>query len=178
MVLYFITGSSNKFAEVQAVLPGVEQMDLDLVEIQELDAHKIITEKLAEARHSQSTGTLMVEDTSLYLSSLNGLPGPLIKWFMKSIGNEGIVKLAQNFGAAAVAKTIIGYADDKGEIQFFEGEVHGTIVAPRGDTTFGWDPIFMPDGYDKTFAELPSEEKNTISMRRVAVEKLKVHLNS
>lgn len=175
MVLYFITGSKNKFAEVQAVLPGVEQMDLDLVEIQELDAHKIIAEKLAEARHAHSTGALMVEDTSLYLSGLNGLPGPFIKWFMKSIGNEGIAKLAQTFGAAAVVKTIIGYADG-GEVQFFEGEVHGTIVAPRGDTTFGWDPIFMPDGYDKTFAELAPEEKNKISMRRIAVEKLKAYL--
>jgi len=105
-----------------------------------------------------------------------GLPRPLIKWFMKSIGNEGIAKLAQTFGAAAVARTIVGYTDDKGSVEFFEGAVKGSIVEPRGDTNFGWDPIFMPEGYDRTFAEMTAEEKNAISMRRMAAEKLKSHL--
>jgi non-canonical purine NTP pyrophosphatase (RdgB/HAM1 family) len=176
MALYFITGSKNKFVEVQTVLHDIEQMDIDLVEIQELDAHAIIAAKLAEARKTHAGGALIVEDTSLYLNDLNGLPGPLIKWFMKSIGNLGLAKLAQTFGGAAVAKTIIGYADESGEVQFFEGEVHGEIVAPRGDTNFGWDPIFKPEGHDKTFAEMTAEEKNAISMRRIAAEKLKQHL--
>lgn len=179
MALYFITGSKNKFTEVQAVLPDVEQMDLDLVEIQELDAHKIIAAKLAEARKTHTTGALIVEDTSLYFDALKGLPGPLIKWFMKTVGNEGLYKIAQSFGNhGAEAKTIIGYVDDKGSVEFFEGVVKGTIVEPRGDTNFGWDPIFIPEGYDKTFAELTPEEKNSISMRRMAVEKLKTHLGN
>lgn len=176
MTLYFITGSKHKFAEIKAVIPEVEQLERDLTEVQELDAHKIIAAKLFEAR-THHGNTFIVEDTSLYFDALGGLPGPLIKWFMKSIGNEGLYKLAQIFGNfGATAKTIIGYVDEKGKMEFFEGEVKGKIVEPRGETTFGWDPIFMPEGYQKTFAELSAKEKNSISMRRLAAEKLKAHL--
>ena len=176
MLTHFITGSKNKLAEIQAILGDVEQLDIDLPEIQELDAHKIIRAKLEEAlKHKKEA--FMVEDTSLYLDALNGLPGPLIKWFMKTIGNEGLFKMAEAFdNYGAEAKTIIGYTDGSGSIEFFEGSVRGTIVASRGETDFGWDPVFQPEGKDKTFAELMADAKNAISMRRLAVEKLKVHL--
>jgi non-canonical purine NTP pyrophosphatase (RdgB/HAM1 family) len=180
VALYFVTGSAHKFAEVKAILPDIEQMEMDLDEIQEIDAHKIIANKLSQARASLEQGReLMVEDTSLYLDALNGLPGPLIKWFMKTVGREGIYKLAQTFNNfGATARTVIGYADEKGVIQFFEGEIKGTIVEPRGDSTFGpfgWDPVFLPDGYTQTFGEM-GDEKNLISHRRLAVEKLKTYL--
>src|SRR4051812_39123208 len=123
MALYFITSSSNKFAEVKAMLPEVEQMEMDLAEIQELDPHKIISAKLFEARQTLRHGsTLMVEDTSLYIDGMNGLPGPFCKWFLHALGDKGIFKLAQTFGAAASAKTIIGYVDGQGSVEFFEGE--------------------------------------------------------
>lgn len=176
MVIHFITGSKNKFAEIQAILDEVEQLDIDLPEIQEIDAHKIIRAKLEEAlKHKKEA--FMVEDTSLYFDALNGLPGPLIKWFMKTAGNDGLFKIAdafKNYGAEA--KTIIGYTDGSGNIEFFEGSVRGAIVAPRGETSFGWDPIFQPEGRDKTFAEMTADEKNAFSMRKLAAEKLKTHL--
>src|SRR5579872_5226512 len=107
MALYFLTGSKDKFAEVKTVLPHVEQMEMDLDEIQELDPHKIIANKLFQARATLRHGSsLMVEDTSLYLNGLNGLPGPLNKWFLKALGYEGLVKLAETFGPAARAVTI------------------------------------------------------------------------
>jgi len=176
MSLYFITGSKNKFTEIKTVISEVEQLDRDLAEIQEIDAHKIIAAKLFEAQTHHSN-TFMVEDTSLYLEPLNGLPGPLIKWFMKTIGNEGLYKIARTFeNFNARAKTIIGYVDEKGKVEFFEGEIKGKIVEPRGETNFGWDPIFQPEGYEKTFAELTPGEKNAISMRKIAAEKLRAHL--
>ncbi|HPL93203.1 MAG TPA: RdgB/HAM1 family non-canonical purine NTP pyrophosphatase [bacterium] len=174
--MYFITGNKHKFAEVQAILPQVEQLDIDLPEIQEIDAKEIIKSKLLEALKHQS-GELIVEDTSLYFDALNGLPGPLIKWFMKTLGNQGLADLAAKFGNnRAQAKTIIGYARSAEEIYFFEGVVTGRIVPPSGNSDFGWDPIFLPDAYDKTFAELSAEEKNQISMRRMAVNQLKEFL--
>ncbi|MDD2657227.1 MAG: non-canonical purine NTP pyrophosphatase [Candidatus Pacebacteria bacterium] len=177
MVIHFITGSKNKLAEMQAVLGDVEQLDIDLPEIQEIDAHKIIRAKLEEAlKHKKEA--FMVEDTSLYFDALSGLPGPLIKWFMKTVGNEGLFKMTEAFdNYGAEAKTIIGYTDGSGNIEFFEGSVRGTIVAPRGETNFGWDPIFQPEGKDKTFAEMTADEKNALSMRRLAAEKLKAHLS-
>ncbi len=173
MTLYFITGNKGKLAEVQAVLPGVEALDIDLPEIQSLDAHEIIKAKLLEAQKHQ-TGEFIVEDNSLYLEGIKGLPGPLIKWFLKTVGNDGLCKMAEAFGNFnAEAKVVIGYSNSAGEISFFEGNTKGTIVPARGSEGFGWDPIFQPEGYSKTFAELTPEEKNSFSMRRIAVEKLK-----
>ena len=116
----------------------------------------------------------IVEDTSLYFDCLNGLPGPLIKWFIKTIGNDGLFNIVEKFGnTSAEAKTIIGYAKSPEEIYYFEGSITGKIVSPTGKSGFGWDPIFQPKGYSKSFAELTKDEKNKISMRRIALNKLK-----
>lgn len=173
--LYFITGNLNKFNEAKSIIPEVEQIDFDLPEIQEIDAKKIIEEKLNEAIKNNS-GTFFCEDTSLYINCLKGLPGPLIKWFMKALGNEGIYDLTSKYeDKSAYAKTIVGYVEN-GKITFFEGQVAGKIVEPKTETGFGWDPIFQPEGYDQTFAEMGLEEKNKISMRRKALIKLKDYL--
>jgi non-canonical purine NTP pyrophosphatase (RdgB/HAM1 family) len=175
-MIYFVTGNKNKFEEVKAILPDVEQLDIDLPEIQELDAHKVIRAKLEEAQKHQK-GEFIVEDNSLYLEAMNGLPGPFIKWFLKTIKKEGLYKLAETFGNYnAEAKVVIGYSDSSGNVDFFEGDIHGTLVEPRGLYGFGWDSIFLPDGHTKTFAEMLETEKNDISMRRIAVEKLKEFL--
>lgn len=177
MSLYFITGNRNKFEEVKAILADVEQLDIDLPEIQDIDAKNIVRAKLLEALNHKD-GEFIVEDTSLYLDCLQGLPGPLIKWFLKTIGNDGLANLAEKLGGnKAEAKTIIGYAKNKDEIEFFEGVIPGKIVAQTGVSGFGWDPIFQPDGHDKTFAEMTAEEKNGVSMRKIAVEKLKEFLS-
>lgn len=176
MKIYFITGNKNKFEEVKSILPHVEQLDIDLPEIQEVDAKEILKAKLLEALNHKKA-EFIVEDTSLYLKCLNGLPGPLIKWFMKTIGNEGLYNIIAKFGnAKAEAKTIIGYAKNSEEIYYFEGTIGGKIVSPSGKSGFGWDPIFQPDNNSKSFAEMSQEEKNKISMRRIAVNKLKEFL--
>lgn len=175
MPLYFITGNKKKFDEVKAILPEVEQLDIDLPELQELDPHAIIDAKLQAARQHHD-GEFIVEDTSLYLECLNGLPGPLIKWFLQTIGGAGLYKICQAYGNVnAKAKTVIGYADVKGNIEFFEGEIEGRIAEPRENSGFGWDPVFVPNGYDRTFAQMGAEEKNKISMRSIATRKLKEH---
>jgi inosine triphosphate pyrophosphatase len=176
MNLYFITGNLNKFEEAKTVIPNLEMIDIDLPEIQEIDPKEIVKEKLLEAlKHKE--GEFVVEDTSLYFDCLNGLPGPLIKWFMKTMGNEGLSNLVNKFGNnKATAKTIVGYAKNSEEIYFFEGSIEGEIVSPNVESNFGWDPIFKPNGYEKTFAEMTKEEKNSISMRKQAFEKLKSHL--
>src|SRR3989338_4548827 len=157
MSLYFLTGNKGKLVEAKAIVPHIEGLDIDLPEIQELDAHKIIQAKL-QAAFAHQSGEFVVEDTSLYFEGLNGLPGPLIKWFMKTVGNEGLYKMAEAFGNFnAEAKVIIGYSNSAGEISFYEGNTKGTIVSPRGDGGFGCDPIFQPEGYEKTFGEMSAE---------------------
>lgn len=174
--LYFVTGNKNKFLEIKSIIPGVEQLEIDLDEIQEIDQDKIVRHKLKEAlKHKK--GEFIIEDTSLYLNCLNGLPGPLIKWFLQELGNKGIYNLVKKMGNnGAEAKTIIGYAKNPQEIHFFEGLINGSIVKPSGETSFGWGPIFKPVGYEKTFQQMTKEEKNKISMRIIAAKKLKKYL--
>jgi len=179
-MIYFITGSKHKLAEAKAILgeDKVEGLDIDLPEIQETDPHKIIAEKLEEARKHHG-GEFIVEDSSLCLDALGGLPGPLIKWFLKSIGNEGLVEIARKMGEdRAQAKTLIGYSNGNGETEFFEGVVEGRIVSSSGESDFGWEPIFEVSGHGRTFAEMDFEEKNAISMRKIALEKLRNYLKN
>ncbi|MFA6073738.1 MAG: RdgB/HAM1 family non-canonical purine NTP pyrophosphatase [Candidatus Woesearchaeota archaeon] len=190
MTLYFITGNKNKFLEAKSILGSVidvEQLNIELDEIQEIDARKIIEHKLNEAlkknkelknKELDKNKEFIIEDTSLYIDCLNGLPGPLIKWFLKALGPKGVYELTKNLeNQRAVAKNLIGYSDAQGKLHFFEGEITGMIVEPRGETTFGWDPIFVPDGYDLSFAQMSKEEKNKISHRKKALDKLVEFLN-
>ena len=177
--MQFITGNANKFKEAQKIIPELVQLDIDLPEIQEIDAHEIIKAKLEEATaHHQ--GVFVVEDTSFYMdcisdvkSETNKLPGPLIKWFLQTMGNEGLYELAgkyNNFNAHI--KTIVGYSDAEGNVTFFEGVVHGNVVKPSGEAGFGLDPIFQPDGHNETFSKMGQAKKDKISMRRIAFKKL------
>jgi non-canonical purine NTP pyrophosphatase (RdgB/HAM1 family) len=177
MSLKFITGNKDKFAEAQSIVPELEQVDFDLAEIQSLDAREVVEHKLREAQ-AHHKGEFIVEDTSLYVEGLNGLPGPFIKWFLKTVGVDGVYTFAKQYeNITAHAVVTVGYISADGGVEFFEGKIKGKIVAPKGDQGFGWDPIFQPDGFDKTFAELGPEEKNKMSMRKIAFEKLKEHLH-
>jgi inosine triphosphate pyrophosphatase len=177
MSLTFITGNQNKLAEARAILPDLVGRAIDLPEIQELDPHLIIEAKLAAAI-AHGLGACVVEDTSLSIKSLGGLPGPLIKWFLQSLGVAGLAQLALGHGPTQVTTTcMIGYRDNAGTNTFFSATQSGTIVLPRGSTTFGWDPIFVPDGYDKSFAEMTAQEKQAISMRTQVFGELKKYLS-
>lgn len=176
MPLYFITGNKGKLKEVQAIISNVEQVDLDLLEIQEIDSQKIITAKLKEAVKNHQ-GKFFIEDTSLHLECLNGFPGPLVKWLADRISIKGIFELVNKYdNKTVVARSSIGYYDGI-SLYFFSGEIKGMIVAPKGENGFGWDHIFQPEGYDKTFAEMTLEEKNKISHRKRALMNFKRFLD-
>lgn len=176
--MLFVTGNKHKFQSVQQLLgQSVRQIDIDLPEVQAIEVKTVIEAKLMAA--FQKVGQpVLVEDTGLHFHALNGLPGALIRWFLESIGNEGLCRLLSDFeDRGATAVTTIGYTDGK-ETLFFSAEVQGQIVAqPRGSGGFGWDPIFQPNGYDRTFAELSAEEISKLSMRQTAVRHLKTYLD-
>jgi non-canonical purine NTP pyrophosphatase (RdgB/HAM1 family) len=174
--IYFVTGNEGKFKEAKALIPQLEKVDIDLPEEQSLDPELVIRKKLEFAKNIHKT-PLIVEDTSLYLDGLNGFPGPLVKWMLKAVGNEGIYELCRRItNNRAVAKTVIGY-DDGEYIHYFDGEMHGEIVRPYGNEGFGWDDIFRPEGLSETFAEMGDEFKPEFSMRTIAFKKLKEHLD-
>lgn len=178
-ILRLITGNIGKLAEFKDLLQGyeLEQVNLDLVEIQEIDSQKIIEHKLQEAlRHVN--GPILVEDTSLHIEAFGGLPGPLIKWFEKSLSLAEIAELAILANKTkATAQVLIGLAENAEQLHYFKGELQGQIVAPRGENGFGWDKIFQPEGYDQTFGEMDISEKQKFSHRFLAVQELKKYLD-
>ena len=179
MIFYFITGNANKFADLKKLLPQAELLNIDLPEIQDLDAKTILKEKLNEAFKHHS-GPFLVDDVSLYMSAYNNnFPGPLIKWFMKAAGVEGIAKTAAALGdTKALVKTLMAYAKSPDEVYYFEGEAQGQLVMPKGKGGFGWDVIFQPEGSDKTYAELKETNNNQPNaMRMEALNKLKSFLD-
>lgn len=179
MVLYFITGNKNKFDEAQTILGGeLEQLDIDLPEIQHIDAREVVKDKLQEALKHHD-GPLIVEDVSFEMKSLNGFPGPLVKWMIDAMGVGGLYKVADKMGnLVAYSIATIGYAKNKNEIYFFEGRLKGKLVPNIGTSGFAFDRIFIPDGHTKRFSEMTSEEKNKISHRRLALDKLKEFLEN
>ncbi len=180
----FITGNSIKFAEASKFIPGLLQLDINLPEVQELDSKKVIEEKLREGfRHCEASkhcgGRFVVEDTSFHLPILGGMPGPLIKWFLQALTAKGLADLAHKLeDTRAYARCIVAYRDISSGTQYFDEVLAGKIVHPRGESSFGWDPIFQPDGFDKTYGEMTLEEKNSISMRANAFKKLSQYLES
>ncbi|KKY32986.1 putative rdgb ham1 family non-canonical purine ntp pyrophosphatase [Diaporthe ampelina] len=172
-VVNFITGNKNKLGEVKAILePKIEvrSQALDLVEVQgTLDE---VTIAKCKSAAEQVGGPVLVEDTCLCFDSLKGLPGPYIKWFMKDLGHEGLNNLLAAYedkGAKAVCT--FGFSQGPGhEPILFQGVTQGRIVPARGPANFGWDPIFEYEG--QTYAEMDKTEKNKISHRGRALEKL------
>lgn len=178
MELYFITGNKNKFDEAKAIIPELKQLNIDLPEIQDIDSRKIVKAKLREALKYENS-KFVIEDVSLCLDCMNGLPGPLIKWFLKALGVREIYNLTKKYNNFnAEARACIGYVDENKNIKYFEGRIKGIIVPPAVKTNFGFDPIFKPNSFNATFAEMDREEKNKISMRSQVFTKLKKYLES
>lgn len=170
--IHFITGNMNKVNEVKAILGEVRHVNIDLPELQEMDPRRVVLAK-AQSALQQGYKPVLIEDTSLSIPSCGGLPGPLVKWFLKGLGAEGLVKFAASHGEPhAEARTIFGLAFGPQTILYGEGVIRGTLVNPRGEG-FGWDSVFQPHGSSTTFGEMKVEEKNKYSMRALALHALK-----
>lgn len=173
------TGNVNKAREIEAILGcPVSQLRIDLAEIQAIAVEEVIGGK-ARAAYAAAGRPVLVEDTGLYLHAWNGLPGALIRWFLDTVDNEGICRMLDGFNdRSATARTCLGLFDGE-EARLFCGEITGSIALhPRGERGFGWDKIFIPAGWERTFGEGSAAEKDAISMRKRAVEALRAWLES
>jgi inosine triphosphate pyrophosphatase len=173
--VFFVTGNRYKLQEVESVLGKMRHVHLDLPELQDLEPRKVVIAK-AQSAIAQGYSPVLIEDTSLSLPSMGGLPGPFIKWFLKALGAEGFFALAASRGdCRAEVRTIFGLALGAQTFIYGEGVVQGLVVAPRGEG-FGWDAIFRPDGSEKTMSEMSIEERSPFSMRIKALHDLKIRL--
>lgn len=175
-MLNIVTGSKNKFLDLQSALAPIEVVhtEMELDEIQSLDGKVVIEHKLNQAHKKNPEGEFIIDDRSLSIDGLGGLPGTLVKWFLETVGAEGIYEMTKNANSSkAVARAWVGYSDKAGNLHYFLGEVEGEIVAPRGDLDYGWGPIFMPKGSTKTFGEMDKVEKASFSHYGKALEQFK-----
>lgn len=158
----FVTGSRSKAEYLERYLGfPVRHTKLDLTEIQSLDLKGIVEHKVRQA-YEQVGGPVIVEDVSLEFAALGGLPGPFIRFFVEKVPFETMCRMVDGKDRTATARCVMGYCDG-GKVELFEGSLEGKIaIAPTGDKGFGWDRIFIPEGYSVTRAELNEEDdRNT-----------------
>jgi XTP/dITP diphosphohydrolase len=176
----FLTRNPGKFWELHELIdPAKYTLVKDETEINELqteDMGILIRDKILRA-FDIIRRPLIVDHTGLSFDLLNGFPAGLTSVFYDRLKPAGIANLiGKSTNPKVVATTFIGYCDGR-QIYSFEGQLLGFVAPePRGSEGFQWDTIFIPEGYDKTFAELGNQKKNEISMRRLAFDKFAAFL--
>lgn len=193
MKIVFATNNNHKLEEVRAIL-GKE---IEVLSLNDINCHEEIpeTSDTLEGNALQKAQYIFdnyhidcfADDTGLEVDALGGEPGVYSARYAGGEGHDSeanmtklLDKLGDNDNRKARFRTVIALirGEEKGEneeanIFLFEGIVEGEIIRERrGGEGFGYDPIFIPDGYDKTFAELGNDIKNTISHRARATKKL------
>lgn len=174
-VIKFITGNEHKVKEAKGIFKNfgikLEHTDLGYPEIQgDLED---VAKYGAKYAASKLKGPVIVEDAGLFIKALKWFPGTYSSYVQETLTNKGILKLMNNVeDRYAEFRSVIGYCTLKSEPEIFLGTVCGHIsYEERGNQGFAYDPLFIPEGYDKTFGELTTHEKNEFSHRRRSLEK-------
>ena len=171
--LVFVSSNPNKAIEAERILGApLLRVDLSLPEIQASTLEEITRHKLELAR-TRGYHRLIVEDVSLGFDELGNFPGPYIHWLLKAAGGRGLGAIAYALrDPAALARCCVGYFDGE-TIHLLVGETRGQIlVQPRGESGFGWDAWFLPDGETRTYAEMEGTAKDALSHRGRAYRQL------
>lgn len=168
--LIFISSNEHKINEV---IQQFIQYDIDIIpkkleikELQEADSYELIKDKVLKC-FNKVKYNFIVEHTELRIEALNDFPGIHTAPFWKMLKSKKICEIAQNSKANAI--TYLGFCNGR-RIMIFKGITNGKIAkVPKGNSDFQWDTIFIPDGTNKTFAEL-GKNKNKYSMRTKAIK--------
>ena len=181
------TGNPGKIEELEALL---SDLSIDLVPSHALDDPPDVVEdadtlagnaeKKARAFHTHSGLPALADDTGLEVAALDGRPGVHTARFAgpdatPDDNKQHLLEVLDGIDdRRARFRTVVALIDADGTAHTFEGICAGTITpAPRGDQGFGYDPLFQPDGHDRTFAEMAPDAKNDISHRRKALDALR-----
>src|SRR5436853_2532517 len=168
-----MTENPDKFREARSILDSqgiqIRQLKRAKVEIQDSSLEKI-------ARHAIKTasvdrrGLLLVEDSGLFIDALRGFPGPFSSYVYKTIGLKGILSLMHDQRKRnAYFQTSIAVASANVSPMVFTGTVRGSVSREiRGNSGFGYDPIFIPEGFKATFGQTKADFKNKTSHRAKA----------
>ena len=168
--LFFVSSNNHKYLEAKKILDSfgirLSFLKSDLEEIQSNSIYDIARKK-AQNAFSIHKKPLIIEDDGLFIDSLGGFPGPYSSYVFKTIGNKGILDLLKNKRQAKFI-SIITYCDGP-VLESFNGKLCGSISKLEKGKGWGFDPIFVPNKSDKTFAE--NNDKNMISHRYKSLKK-------
>lgn len=170
-MIYFITTNRYKYLEIKEIFRSrgleLKRISRDYPEIQANTLEEVVEEALKRIKKKR----VFIEDAGIFIKALKGFPGVYSRYVEDTVGNQGILKLMRDVKErGAIFRSVVGYKD--AEIKLFKGEVSGSIAfEERGSKGFGYDPIFVPKGYNTTFAE-DYNLKQRVSHRRKAVEEL------
>lgn len=170
MEIKVITSNKNKYIEIEEIFKRYNiksrWIKLKIDEIQSESLHEIVVYKSMQTI-SMIRPPFVIEDSALFIHALNGFPGPYSSYIYRKIGNIGIIKLMDNINdRRAEFISVISLCIEGNIIKLFTGKVEGMIsLEERGKYGFGFDPIFIPKGKNKTLAEMSIYEKNLISHR-------------
>jgi len=169
--VFFASSNVHKYEEAEKILSefGIKLgfFKTGLTEIQEDSLSKIAEQKVMDA-FNRCKNAVIVEDDGLFIDSLSGFPGPFSSYVFKTIGNNGILKLVGD-DRDAQFRAVIAYCDSNKKPILFESNVLGKISKNLQGNGWGYDPIFVPENQNKTYAEL--SEKNKLSHRYESLKK-------
>lgn len=166
MKIFFVTVNDFKAKEVQQYLASTG-LELHVVkyriqEILNIDLKVIVQDKVLKA-YRELGRPCVVEHGGLLIDALGGLPGGLSKVVWDTVGEKICSFLSVGDPRHATAQSVIGYCDGR-RVHLHVGETRGTLAQrAAGDYLFQWDPVFIPDGQSKTYAELGFPEKGKYS---------------
>ena len=180
-VIFFATGNRGKVEHAANILGDefkVRQVDVETVEPSIGSIEEIAEAKVEQAREKADIpdeGLLIADDSGLFVDSLNGFPGPQTSFFDEKVGKNNLLKLIEGDNSASFRAAVA--LDLGNDTKVFTGEASGEVVEPRGEEGFGYDPLFLPDGNDRTWGE-DSEFKDEHSHRKEALEKLRDYIST
>ena len=171
--LFFVSSNTHKFEEVKRILSktGLEiNFSKETLEEIQSDSLGEIAKRKAIDAFSRVQKPLIIEDDGLFIESLNGFPGPYSSYVYDTIGNKGLIHLLENNPSRnAKFVAIIAYCNAVDDVKLFESSISGKISLSIEDGGWGYDPIFIPDGETKTYANV--SDKDNLSHRAASLKK-------
>lgn len=174
----FITGNQGK-ADALARYLGLplDHQKVDIDELQTLDLKSVVEHKVKSA-YKVVQSPVLVEDSSLEFNALGRLPGTFIKYFVDEVDLETQCRMLDSLGRSATARCAYAYYDGN-RLEVFESHMEGSIAEhPTGEGGFGWDSIFIPDGFNQTKAQLSEADYKKVYLTIKPIMKVKAYLES
>lgn len=175
--LQIITSNNGKLREFKEIFGDSKyvpvQNNIDYPEIQASNLEEVVDFGL-DWLQKTTKPPFVIDDSGVFIDFFDGFPGVYTRYIYDTIGLKGVLRQMEDVeNRKCTFRCVLGLLTESGEKQKFVGECSGTLIKEmRGKGGFGYDPIFIPHGFEKTFAELSSDEKNSISHRGRAMRKL------